>query len=159
MTKLLINQRVFSWTDTYDVYDENGNPKYFVKADIFTIGHRIRIFSHATNREIGCIRERVFAFLAKADVSVGGLELGTITGRFTLFRPEYSIDYNGWDIEGDFLGRDYSIIDGSGDKVAVISRELFYWGDTYAVNVYDSKDELEVLITAITIDMMNCGGN
>ena len=24
--KLLIKQRVFSWSDTYDVYDENGNP-------------------------------------------------------------------------------------------------------------------------------------
>ena len=31
--KLLIKQRVFSWTDTYDVYDEAGNPKYFVKAN------------------------------------------------------------------------------------------------------------------------------
>ena len=31
--KLLIKQRVFSWTDSYDIYDENGNVKYFVKAD------------------------------------------------------------------------------------------------------------------------------
>ena len=30
--KLLMKQRVFSWTDTYDVYDEAGNKKYFVKA-------------------------------------------------------------------------------------------------------------------------------
>ena len=25
--KLLMKQRVFSWTDTYDVYDEAGNKK------------------------------------------------------------------------------------------------------------------------------------
>ncbi len=31
--KLLIKQRVFSWTDTYDVYDENGAPKYFVRPE------------------------------------------------------------------------------------------------------------------------------
>lgn len=36
--KLLIKQRVFSWTDTYDVYDEDGNPKYFVKAEFFCSG-------------------------------------------------------------------------------------------------------------------------
>ena len=30
--RLLIKQRVFSWTDAYDVYDENENAKYFVKA-------------------------------------------------------------------------------------------------------------------------------
>ena len=29
--RLLIKQRVFSWTDSYDVYDENENAKYFVK--------------------------------------------------------------------------------------------------------------------------------
>ena len=35
--KLLIKQRVFSWTDTYDVYDEYDEPKYFVKAEIYRL--------------------------------------------------------------------------------------------------------------------------
>ena len=26
--RLLIKQRVFSWSDTYDVYDEEGNVRY-----------------------------------------------------------------------------------------------------------------------------------
>ena len=30
--RLLIKQRVFSWSDTYDVYDEEGNVRYFVRA-------------------------------------------------------------------------------------------------------------------------------
>ena len=34
--KLLVKQRVFSWTDSYDVYDENENAKYFVKAEFDT---------------------------------------------------------------------------------------------------------------------------
>gem|GEM_PF-6107706 len=38
--KLLIKQRVFSWSDTYDVYDENGNIRYLVKAEFLTLGHR-----------------------------------------------------------------------------------------------------------------------
>ena len=38
--KLLMKQRVFSWTDTYDVYDEAGNKKYFVKAELFRLGHQ-----------------------------------------------------------------------------------------------------------------------
>ena len=28
--RLLIKQRVFTWSDTYDVYDEYENPKYYV---------------------------------------------------------------------------------------------------------------------------------
>ena len=38
--RLLIKQRVFSWTDSYDVYDENENAKYFVKAEFFSLGHQ-----------------------------------------------------------------------------------------------------------------------
>ena len=40
--KLLIKQRVFSWTDTYDVYDENENRKYFVKTEMFRMGHQMQ---------------------------------------------------------------------------------------------------------------------
>ena len=36
MSQLLIKQKVFSWTDTYDVYDSQGYPRYFVKADMFS---------------------------------------------------------------------------------------------------------------------------
>ena len=41
--RLLIRQRVFSWSDTYDIYDENGEEKYFVKADFLTLGHQIHV--------------------------------------------------------------------------------------------------------------------
>ena len=43
--KLLIKQRVFSWTDTYDIYDENGNPKYFVKDPLFPVSYEMLLFS------------------------------------------------------------------------------------------------------------------
>lgn len=42
--RLLIKQRVFSWTDSYDVYDENENAKYFVKAEFFSLGHQLHIY-------------------------------------------------------------------------------------------------------------------
>ena len=41
--RLLIKQRVFSWTDTYDVYDENENRKYFVKTEKLRMGHQIHV--------------------------------------------------------------------------------------------------------------------
>lgn len=42
--RLMIKQRVFAWTDTYDIYDEYGNPKYFVKTEFFNIGHHMHIY-------------------------------------------------------------------------------------------------------------------
>lgn len=50
--ELLIKQRVFSWSDTYDVYDEYGEPKYFVRAEMFRLTHQIHIYDRDRN-EIG----------------------------------------------------------------------------------------------------------
>ena len=49
--QLLIKQRVFSWTDTYDVYDEKEEPKYFVKAEFFALGHQIHVYDKS-GREV-----------------------------------------------------------------------------------------------------------
>ncbi len=157
MSRLLVKQRVFSWTDTYDIYDRNGEPKYYVKAEAFTIGHRIHVYFHNTDREVGMIKERVFAFLAKADITVGGIELGSISRHLTLFTPKYSIDYNGWTVEGDVFGWDYTICNCKGENIATISKELMRLSDTYSLDIYDDSDELTALLTVIAIDMMNCG--
>ena len=61
--KLLIKQRVFSWTDTYDVYDEAGNPKYFVKAEFFTLGHQIHVYD---------IQKEFTFFKPKYDINYNG---------------------------------------------------------------------------------------
>ena len=37
--KFLIKQRVFSWSDTFDIYDEYENKKYFVQAEVMIGGH------------------------------------------------------------------------------------------------------------------------
>ena len=60
MSRFLIKQRVFSWTDTYYVYDEAGNPILFIKADWLSLGHRIRVFDNSTGEEIGIIQEKIF---------------------------------------------------------------------------------------------------
>ncbi len=157
MTKLLIKQRVFSWTDAYDIYDESGNPKYYVKADFFTLGHRLHIYDYATNSEIGMIREKLMTWLAKAEITVGGRVLGIITRKWTFLRPKYSIEYNGWQVDGNFLEWNYKIVDQNGIEIAAIDKEIFHWGDTYALTIYDDSDEQNVLIMALTIDMLNCG--
>ena len=57
--KLLIKQRVFSWSDSYDIYDEAGNTKYFVKAEFFSFGHQLHVYD-AYQNEIGFIRQKLF---------------------------------------------------------------------------------------------------
>ena len=85
--KLLIKQRVFSWTDTYDVYDEYGNPKYFVKGEFLSIGHKIHIYRHDTGEEVGMVREKLMTVMPRFELIAGGRALGSIQKRFACLSP------------------------------------------------------------------------
>lgn len=67
--RLLIKQRVFSWTDSYDVYDENENAKYFVKAEFFSLGHQLHVYDR-NNRELGVIRQRLLTLLPAFEIEI-----------------------------------------------------------------------------------------
>ena len=82
--RLLIKQRVFSWTDSYDVYDENENPKYFVKAEFFSLGHQLHVYDR-NNHELGVIRQRLLTFLPAFEIEIGGRVRGEIRKQFSFF--------------------------------------------------------------------------
>lgn len=152
--KLLIKQRVFSWSDTYDVYDENMEPKYFVKAEFFTIGHKIHVYDRMEN-EIGMIQERVLTFMPKFEIFVDGEMAGMIVKRFSVLKPKYEIDYKGWEVQGDFFGWDYEVTEGN-RSVMWIEKQIFRWGDTYVLEFDDPQDEITGLMLVIAIDAANC---
>ena len=152
--KLLIKQRVFSWTDSYDIYDESGSPKYFVKAEFLSLGHRLHVYDQGGN-EIGLIREKLLTLLPAFEIEERGVTRGRIQKEFSFFKPRYEIDYNGWRVEGDFLGWDYDVYSGC-SAVVHISKEILHWGDTYAINIFNPADELDALMLVIAIDAANC---
>ncbi len=90
-----------TWTDSYDIYDENGNAKYFVKAEFFAFGHQLHVYDWNEN-EIAVIYERLFTFLLVFELETGGRIAGSIKKQFSFLVPKYENDYNGWCVEGDF---------------------------------------------------------
>ena len=152
--KLLFKQRMFSWFDSYDIYDEQGNTVYVVKGQL-SWGHCLKIFD-ACGNEVGTVKERIFTFLPKFEVYLGGNYLGCIQKELAFFKPRYDIDYNGWHIEGNLFEWDYTIQDGAGMPVAVISKQLFNWTDTYEIDVRLPQDALVSLMFVLAIDAEKC---
>lgn len=152
--KLLFKQRLFSWFDSYDIYDEAGNTVYVVKGQL-SWGHCLKIFD-SSGREVGMVKERVLTFLPKFEIYLGNNCVGSICKEFTFFKPKYNIDCNGWHIDGNFLEWDYSVIGSDGNRVAAISKQLFNWTDTYVLDVVQPQDALYVLMVVLAIDAEKC---
>ena len=152
--KMLFKQRFFSWFDSYDIYDASGRTLYTVRGQL-SWGHCLKIYD-AAGREVGEVKERILTWLPKFEIYRGSQYVGCISREFTFFRPRYSIDCNGWQVEGDFLEWDYSILDRSGRRVATVSKELFNWTDTYLIDVADDADALCALMLVLAIDAEKC---
>lgn len=156
--QLYIKQRVFSWTDTYDVYDKHGEARYFVKAEFLSLGHQIHVYDKRTGEEVGAIHQRLLTLMPTFEIKFGGRVYGSVRKKFTFFTPRYEVDYRGWDVEGDLFGWDYRVMSGS-RCVMRICKELFHWGDTYALNFENPADEMPGLLLVIAIDAANCSND
>ena len=159
--QLRIRQRIFSWTDSYDVFDETGYDKYEVRGALLSLGHQIHVYrKHVgeTEAEVGCIREKLFTLMPTFEIEKDGYVCGTIRKKFTFFSEDYEVDYRNWHVEGDFLGWDYRVRE-NGKIVATISKELFNFSDTYVLNYYNPADEAAALLLVLAIDAANCSHN
>lgn len=155
--KLLFKQRMFSWFDSYDIYNEAGEVVYVVKGQL-AWGHCLKIFD-AWGGEIGMVKERVFTFLPSFELYVGDDYLGCIRKEFALFKPVYTIECNGWQVEGNFLEWDYEITGPDGEPKAAVSKQLLNWTDTYVIDVADPADALCALMLVLAIDAEKCSRN
>ena len=153
--RLLFKQRMFSWFDSYDIFDDAGAVLYTVRGQL-SWGHCLKIFD-AAGREVGTVRERVLTLLPKFELYLGQQYIGCISRELTLFKPRYHIDCNGWQISGTEW--DYSVTDAMGRPVASVSKELLHWTDTYVIDVAQPQDALCALMFVLAIDAEKCSRN
>ena len=152
--KLLFRQRFFSWFDSYDIYDESGNTVFTVEGKL-SWGHKLHILD-ARGQHIGTVKERVISLLPRFQMFYMDQYVGQIYKRWSVLRPHYTVDLNGWDVQGDLMGWDYQVTAPDGRIVAEISKRLFRLTDTYEIDVADPRDALYVLMLVLAIDAEKC---
>ena len=155
--RLLFKQRMFSWFDSYDIYDENENTVYVVKGQL-AWGHCLKIFD-ASGWEVGTVKQKVLTLLPKFEIYKNNEYIGCLSKELSFFSPHYNIDYNGWHIDGTLTEWNYTIVDESYDTVAVIRKEIFNFTDTYVINVKDPENALDALMFVLAIDAEKCTRN
>ncbi len=151
--RLLFKQRFFSWFDSYDIYDEQGNTVFTVKGKL-AWGHKLEIYN-AYGTHIATLNEKVLTFLPKFEIYIGDNYVGQIVKEFSLFKPKFTMELNNWQVVGDFFEWDYQIVNGN-FTVATISKEFFRLTDTYIIDVPNSNDALAALLVTLAIDAVKC---
>ena len=152
--KLLFKQKLFSWFDSYDIYNENNEIVFSVKGQL-SWGHKFEIYDRDGNYLV-TVKQVIFSWLPRYEIYEGENFKGSIKKEFSWFKPKFTIDVNNWHVEGDFLQWDYTIVDGSNNIIATISKELFNLTDTYVIDVNMDENGLYAMIVVIVIDAIKC---
>lgn len=148
--KRYIKQKVLSWTDHFTVKDEQGNDRYTVEGEIFSLGKKLHILD-MTGQEIAEIKEEPFSFMPRYQVWVDGQQAALITKKMTFLRSKYEISGLQWQITGDLWDHDYQI-SRNGVPVVTIRKEWMTWGDSYELEITDPKDEHIAIAVVLAID-------
>lgn len=154
--KLLFKQRVFSWFDSYDIYDEAGNTIFTVEGKL-SWGHRLEIYD-AAHIQIGEVKEEILTFLPKFLLYDHGMEIGKIEKEFSFFKPKFHLTCNDWRIEGDFWEWEYDVKSET-RLIMHASKELFRFSDTYVLDIERKEDALLCLMIVLAIDAAKCSQN
>lgn len=152
--KLIFKQRLFSWFDSYDIYYEDGSIAFTVEGKL-AWGHCLHILS-PEGEHIGTVKQVLLTFLPKFELYAGEEYIGNIRRELTLFQPHYTLEYNDWQVSGDFLEWDYNIEDSNSRPIATIRKELLHWTDTYIIDVTDPNNALLALMVVLAIDAEKC---
>ncbi len=147
---LYFKQRLFSWLDSYDIFDENGETVFTVEG-AFSFGKCLHIYDK-DHKYVGSVKQRLLTFLPQFEAYLGDEYIGVIRKEFSFFKPSFTIEYLGWSVDGDFFEWDYSIYDGMGDCIASVSKELFRFTDTYSIHVVHPDFAVQALMLVLAID-------
>ncbi len=147
--KMILKQRIFTWFDSYDIYDESGAVLYKVEGKP-DWGHRLQVYD-PNGDYLGMIKQELFHLEDTFDVYIGQDKVGKIQKKFSLLTPKFAIDYNGWEVDGKWMEWNYTIKSGD-DTIATVKQELLHIGDTYVIDVENEADALGVLLVMLAID-------
>jgi len=150
MKQLYIKQKVFSLSGKFTVKDQQEKDVYFVEGSFMQIPKTFSIMNTARD-EVALITKKVFSFLPTFFVEVNGREVLTIKKEFSFFKPRYTIDASGIEVQGNWWEMDFDLLQ-NGEVVGRVSKEWFTWGDSYQVQVLDEAMETIVIALVVAID-------
>ncbi len=148
--RLFIKQKVFSWKDKFYVKDKDGNDKYYIEGEFFSIGKKLHIYD-MNGGEVAYVHQKVLSFLPRFYVFVGDTQVAEIVKEFTLFRNKYRIDGLNWEVNGNLWDHDYEITS-NGRPIVTIAKSWFSWGDSYMLDIANASDAVHALAVVLAID-------
>lgn len=164
MKTYYINQKIFTISDKYYIYDINMQPFFEVRSNklaslwdnflgnIISIGHQLTI-TEMTGNPLLTIKKKVGFFGQDYEIYDQNEKISSIHTHLKTIKPKISIQLNetNYSLKGDILGNKFSIYQNE-IEVAKITKKRLDYKDRYKIDIFDETHELLFLCTVIILD-------
>lgn len=157
--KFRIKQRVFSFTESFDIEDQDGQPAYSVKGKLFTVSSSQTLYDYQ-GHSLLTIKRKLFSFMPSCRIIINDGSEWLVKKKFWPFwSSRFSIEtpMGDMDMSGNIWDHEYEI-NHNGITVANISKRLLSWSDSYGVFIQDPKWIPQLLAVVIVIDRIHHPG-
>ncbi|MGF3073006.1 LURP-one-related/scramblase family protein [Facklamia sp. P13069] len=152
--KLYMKQKMWSFKQDFDIYDQNKSPIYRVDSKLISIGRKTKILDVQSGKILCEVNQKVLSLLPTVDVIQEGKFFCRIHKKFTFFKPQYVVKGVDWVVDGSIFQHDYMIKDSKRQPIARIKKKILSWSDTFEMDILaESVDTVLVLATILAIDL------
>ncbi len=151
----VMTQKFWSLSDQFIIRDQNREPMFQVKGQFLSIGDKLR-FLDMSGREQAFISEQVVSLLKRYRIYRPDGSFAVIRKDINLFNDKFTIKLPGEDnliVRGNFWDLEYCFYR-RGRLVAVVTKKMLSWKDSYAIRVARGEDDVLILASAVVIDMI-----
>ena len=144
--KLYVNEKLFSLSHKFYIWDGNNNIIYEISSEIISIGDKTIIMRY-DGKKIAYIEQDLFYLTPHYKIFIYDKYVCDISRKFQIFDCDYLLD-NGYRVDGDTFMLNFNIYDNQNNLIGNIQRQFISLGDKYEINVYDEA-KLEIILSII----------
>ncbi len=151
---LFTTSKVFTLHKKIDITDDSENVVYHAETKFPSIRDKTDIVD-AHGNQVAHIEKKIFTihqlhYITMADGTVFEMS----NELFHIIKDITNIVGLGWQLQGNILGLNFELYDGSGEIIAVIAQKMISIHDKYCIDIYKTEYEHEVIAILITLQHM-----
>lgn len=152
--KLFINEKMLSLNTHLPIKKENGQDFLIIESKLISIGKK-KWIKDLQGNELAYIEEKLLNIMPTYEIYTNNELECSISKKIAFFKKSYELS-NGFKIEGDMIGMNFSIYNDEGTEIATVSRPIISIGYRFEIDITDENNYILILaiIVALITDVL-----
>jgi len=151
MTEFFMKEKAVSIHDIYHIYDREGVEQYQIKSKMLSIHDHTSLLDMEGN-ELAQIYKKILSLHETHFIEIGGREVTEVRSRWNPIHQKIDAPGLGWQIQGNLLEHDFSVVDKQGDIRLTVHRQWLSIGDGYQVIIDRDEDVIPGLALMVALE-------